>query len=198
MKTITTIVYSIDELDDRAKEEAREWYREGALDWDWYTDTIECFTELAQAFGFTVDADEVVFSGFCSQGDGASFKGTYKYNPNMFADVFAKIAPDRADFREILFKLACMHSRCGNVTVNITRDNSHSCHEMTMRASADDCAEADIIDAEVNVLDVARDLARWLYRTLEREHDYLLSDECVDEAMRANEYTFTKDGERFG
>ena len=29
-------VYQFNELSDRAKERAREWYREGALDYDWW------------------------------------------------------------------------------------------------------------------------------------------------------------------
>ena len=32
----------------------------------------------------------------------------------------------------------------------------------------------------------------------EREYDYLTSDEAVDESLRANEYTFTEAGRRFG
>lgn len=48
------------------------------------------------------------------------------------------------------------------------------------------------------VIEALRDLARWLYRQLEREYDYLTSDEAVDEAILANEYSFTVDGTRFG
>lgn len=47
-------------------------------------------------------------------------------------------------------------------------------------------------------MEALRDLARWLYRQLEREYDYLTSDEAVDEAIVANEYSFTVDGKRFG
>ncbi|RQP07155.1 MAG: antitoxin of toxin-antitoxin stability system, partial [Paracoccus sp. BP8] len=53
-------------------------------------------------------------------------------------------------------------------------------------------------DAEETVIEALRDLARWLYRQLEREYDYLTSDEAVDEAIVANEYSFTVDGKRFG
>ena len=53
-------------------------------------------------------------------------------------------------------------------------------------------------DAEETVTEALRDLARWLYRQLEREYDYLTSDEAVDEAIVANEYSFTVDGKRFG
>jgi hypothetical protein len=53
-------------------------------------------------------------------------------------------------------------------------------------------------DAEDAVMSALRDLARWLYRQLEREYEYLSSDEMVDEAILANDYTFTDDGRRFG
>ena len=46
--------------------------------------------------------------------------------------------------------------------------------------------------------DALRDLARWLYRQLEREFDHLSSDEAVDETIVANDYTFTESGRRFG
>jgi hypothetical protein len=36
MKTIETKVYEFNELSEDAKEKAREWYREGALDYEWY------------------------------------------------------------------------------------------------------------------------------------------------------------------
>ncbi|WFE73973.1 hypothetical protein P8S53_12375 [Roseinatronobacter sp. S2] len=53
-------------------------------------------------------------------------------------------------------------------------------------------------DAEEAVTELLRDLARWLYRKLERECDYLTSDEVVDEAIIANKYAFTESGRRFG
>ena len=53
-------------------------------------------------------------------------------------------------------------------------------------------------DAEDVVMETLRDLARWLYRQLEREYDALTSDEAVDEAITANAYTFTEAGRPFG
>ena len=53
-------------------------------------------------------------------------------------------------------------------------------------------------DAEEVVIEALRDLARWLYRQLEREFDHLSSDEAVDETIVANDYTFTESGRRFG
>ena len=54
------------------------------------------------------------------------------------------------------------------------------------------------VDAEDTVIELLRDLARWLYRQLEREYEYQTSNEVTDEAILANEYTFTDDGRRFG
>ena len=53
-------------------------------------------------------------------------------------------------------------------------------------------------EAEDVVIEALRDLARWLYRQLEREYAYLTSDAVVDEAILANGYTFTEAGQRFG
>ena len=53
-------------------------------------------------------------------------------------------------------------------------------------------------DAEDEIGEALRDLARWLYRQLEREFDYLNSDEAVDEVILANGYGFTEAGDRFG
>lgn len=74
------------------------------------------------------------------------------------------------------------HEHC--MAISIERD-SPSGQDMT-------------VDAEDTVIEALRDLARWLYRQLEREHGYLTSDEAVDGAIIANGYTFTKAGRRFG
>ena len=70
------------------------------------------------------------------------------------------------------------------MAISVERD-SPTCQDMTE-------------DAEDAVIEALRDLARWLYRQLERERDYLSSDEAVDETIAANEFTFTETGQRFG
>ena len=72
----------------------------------------------------------------------------------------------------------------------------HYCHEhsVTINVFRDDDADVTEDDQET-VTELLRDLMRWLYRTLETEHDYLLSDECVDDSITANEYEFTEAGE---
>ena len=52
--------------------------------------------------------------------------------------------------------------------------------------------------AEDAIVEALRDLARWLYRRLESEFDYLTSEPAVDEAIDANGYTFLENGKPFG
>jgi hypothetical protein len=42
-----------------------------------------------------------------------------------------------------------------------------------------------------------RAFMKWIYRQLEREYDYLTSDEAIAESIIANEYEFTEEGERY-
>jgi hypothetical protein len=53
-------------------------------------------------------------------------------------------------------------------------------------------------DAEQAVTEAMRDLARWLYKRLEEEHDFITSKDEIDADIIANEYTFTVSGRRFG
>ena len=50
-------------------------------------------------------------------------------------------------------------------------------------------------DAEETLTDCAHDLCHWLYARLEKEYDWLMSDEYIDETIRCNEYEFTATGE---
>ena len=51
---------------------------------------------------------------------------------------------------------------------------------------------ADFTDAEDVVTECMRDIARWLYRQLNREWDHMTSDACADDAIAADGYTFTE------
>lgn len=50
MRTLEIKVYKFTELDDRAKEKARDWYREHALDYDWW----EYLYEDAKGIGLKI------------------------------------------------------------------------------------------------------------------------------------------------
>lgn len=77
MKVIEINVYSFDELDDKAKEKARDWYRHG-MDFHWSDESIGSIKEFCEHFGarltnwsvgahepfsFDVDAPASLFRG---------------------------------------------------------------------------------------------------------------------------------------
>ena len=46
---IPITVYQFDELDERAKDKARDWYRQGAFDHDWYDFVFSDFEAICSA-----------------------------------------------------------------------------------------------------------------------------------------------------
>ena len=210
---IETTVYRLDELSDAAKDKARAWYREGGFDYDWYDSVYEDFQQIAEILGIrfktrtvrlmadgTRQEPRVAFTGFWSQGDGASFECYYSYRRNAAAEI-RSYAPQDKKLHEIADALLAIQRRNFYQLRAETSHRGHYYHEYCMSISVerDSPTYQDMTaDAEEIVLEALRDLAHWLYRQLEREYEYLSSDEAVDETIVANDYTFTAAGRRFG
>ena len=210
---IETTVYRLDELSDAAKDNARAWYREGGFDYDWYAFVFEDFQRIAEILGIrlktraarlygggTRQEPQIAFTGFWSQGDGASYQAFYAYRKNATREI-RSYAPKDTRLHAIADDLQVAQRRNFYQLRADVSHRGHYYHEYCMAISVErdsptcqDMTE----DAEDAVIEALRDLARWLYRQLERERDYLSSDEAVDETIAANEFTFTETGQRFG
>lgn len=79
-RTITKVVYTFRELAElnkegkiaqKAVEKARAWLQEATTDHDWYSYVLELWEQALAQIGF--EGAKINFSGFWSQGDGASF-----------------------------------------------------------------------------------------------------------------------------
>lgn len=212
-KVIETTVYQLDELADAAMEKARDWYREGGFDYDWYGAVYEDFQQIAEILGLRLKTRSmrlngvgsrqkpcIWFRGFWSQGDGACFETFYSYRKNAPRRI-REHAPQDAALHRIADALQAVQRRNFYQLRAEASHRGHYYHEycMTVSVERDSPTYQDMTaDAEDTVAEALRDLARWLYRQLEREHEYLTSDEAVDEVIAANEYTFTATGRRFG
>jgi hypothetical protein len=210
---IETTVYRLDELSDAAKDKARAWYREGGFDYDWYEAIYEDFQRIAEILGIrfktrivrlvggaTRQEPRIAFTGFWSQGDGASFECYYSYRKNASAEI-RSYAPRDIKLHEIADALLAIQRRNFYQLRAEASHRGHYYHEYCMSISVerDSPTYQDMTaDAEEIVIEALRDLARWLYRRLECEYEYLSSDEAVDEKIIVNEYTFTEAGRRFG
>jgi hypothetical protein len=210
---IETTVFRLDELSDAAKTKARDWYREGAFDYDWYEFIYEDIERVCAILGVelrtipvrlygggTRQQPCIWFSGFWSQGDGACFEGRYGYAPGALRRL-RDYAPKDAELHRIAGALQAIQRRnFFQLHARIThRDRYYHEYCMAIAVERESSAYQDMTaDAEEVVIEALRDLARWLYRQLEREYKYQTSDETVDEAILANGYTFTANGRRFG
>jgi hypothetical protein len=174
---------------------------------DWWDSVYADFENICKIIGVYVENDEPNFTGFWSQGDGASFTGKYRacaFDLKARADHrYYELAPSEirghAPNDEELHRIAdelCMLSRVYfPIHINISRFGSSSyVHEQTMDCyvepmdgDPDDWAEEVHAHVQEQATLLMRDLARWLYRTLEKEYEYLTSDEAVWEAIQANE-----------
>ena len=214
-RIVETTVYELNELSGTARERARAWYREGCLDWDWHECIYEDFDTVCGLLGVTLrtshvplmgggtrETPRVFFRGFHHQGDGASFEGDLPpMRPGRGSAAIRAHAPRDAELHAIADALADVQRPNFYQLGADIRQSGHYCHEYTMaiEVERDSPAWQDMTDgAGEAVIEALRDLARWLYRQLEREYRYLTSDEAVDENIEANGFTFTAEGCRFG
>lgn len=186
-------------MSDERKQALIEQYRDFNVEHvEWWDCVYDDFKEDMEKVG--IEVDDMSFSGFWSQGDGASFTGYMRPKPffehHKLADSFPWIA-----------KLIEMG---GDFTLRIERTSHHYVHENTVSAELsfadmfthvlprDDLRSAiaeqwdNLLEVEYSticdtVTDIVRGYCRDLYRRLEETYDYLTSDEAVWEAIVANE-----------
>ena len=212
-RIIETTVYTIDELSDAAKENARIWYRDQGLHDEWYDFVYEDFETICGILGITLattpvrlygggtrDKPQIFWSGFHSQGDGASFFGTYCHARGASKAIRAH-APKDAELHRIADELHAVQKRNFWQVHASIRQSGRYCHEYSMAIEVERDSptwQPPTDGVEETVIEALRDLARWLYRQLRSEYEHQTSDEAVDEIVSINEWTFKADGARFG
>lgn len=196
-REINTTVYSYKELGPNSKKRAIEDYQHSHdnVDEFWDEFTKEKFIAKAKAFG--MDEPEIAYSGFCSQGDGASIFGK--------VDVIAFVhAIGQAHKWLWLFD----DSIYGHDYALITSNSMRYFHENTMDIQWHEYPNADIkwvaewVDADCTrladlIIEKFRDMARTLYQELNRDYTHVTSDEAVEEQLIENDYEFYSNGKRF-
>jgi len=210
MKTIELTVYTASELKSqfpKAFDKAREKYND-TVDVEWWDDCYEDLLNIAPLMGFSIERKNIQFSGFWSQGDGASFTGSAIFA----ADALEKVKTECPIDTE-LHRIAaeCAEYGKAGIRCNIIRTSSHYCHENTVTVDATSSAtESDVEngyaaevgdDCEVepetgkSVTETCRSLMRWHYRQLEKECGYLSGEECFLETADANDWHFDEYGD---
>lgn len=190
-------LFAAAELSAAARERAYSNWLECALDYDWYECVISDATEIGKLLG--IEDMVINFSGFSSQGDGACFTGRYNYAKNAPANV-ANYAPLDAELTRIAKMLQdAQRSSFYQLAATITHAGRY-CHENSVSVQVIDTQNhwADISDAtEGKIAEPLRDFMRWIYAQLEKDHDFLTSEQSFLQAAEANGYEYTADGKQF-
>ena len=212
-RIVETTVFTIDELSDAAKENARIWYRDQGLHDEWYDFVYEDFETICEIIGVTLtttpvrlygggtrDKPQIYWSGFACQGDGASFQGWWSHARGA-RKAIREHAPKDEELHRIADVLQETAKRNFYQLSATVRHRGRYCHEycMAIEVERDSPTWQPMTDgAEDAVIEALRDLARWLYRQLRQEYEHQTSDAVVDETIAANQLTFTTEGRRFG
>lgn len=206
MRTVETPVFEFDELSDSAKEKARDWFRQGRDESDFWA-VLEDFQRIAEMLGITLATHSVTLMsgktrndpniwysvGYC-QSDYAAFEGSYRYVKGA-ANKVKDYAPQDLALHAIANDLQAVQKRYAyGVRATITHSDYYGLQVEAYRANDHELT----VEDHDRLKETFRALCRWLYNQLRTEDEYQSADEQVDENIRANEYTFTEDGERFG
>lgn len=181
---MNTIKYQ--DLPEERKEQERQKYREHGLNYDWWGGVYDYAKETAGKFGLEIE--DIFFSGFWSQGDGACFTGMLRFKACDESELPEEVRGIYRTLHEVdsLIKILDSDERLYGL---ITTIGNYSNKSTTQFGSYNVGAEDDIVAAhEEGIEEALYDYSRWIYRTLEEEYEYLTSDEAIDELLHDEEY----------
>jgi hypothetical protein len=171
MKTITLTVYSFDELSEAAKDRARDWFRNGVGQDEWWDGTYEDASQAGlKITSFDLDRNRHACGNFIS-------------GPEECAHLIEAKHGDTCE----TFKTAAAYLRERDEIINSAeRDENGEFSDVSEVDEKLDRADADFLKSILEDYSIM----------LQKEYEYQYSNECVDENIRANEYTFLANGAR--
>ncbi len=195
MKTIEITLYKFEELSEETQQIAIDGvrYYEYYLDYEWYDGVFEGVKEAGGYLG--IEVDKIYFSGFSSQGDGACFEGKYRYQKEALKNITANW-PDNKTLQDIAFHLQREQKANFYGIMADVKHQGNYYHENSTDIRVFHNYNSKNVTDEDEIIDILRDFMRWIYKALELEYEYLMSDEAVIESIKANGYDFNIEGER--
>jgi hypothetical protein len=198
-------------LNKRAKQKALEVMRDiNVEDFDWWDNVYEDFERFAETIGVDVDTNKTYFRMFC-QGQGSGF--TADVSPvKLIEGIKNGLWKDYAPLEQLDFPTVTEHIETfarliieGKIDANVKTHGEdyyirksielNSCFEEDLQTSA---CEIICNEAEAFLEDALDELNKLLFELLQRDYDYLTSEEAIKETIEANEYAFTREGELVG
>lgn len=194
MRIKKTKIYPFDELSEEAKEKAVENLYNINVDYEWWDFVYEDTREVGKLMG--IDIDNIYFSGFSSQGDGACFEGDYEYKKGSVKAIM-KYTPKDIELHRIAKEFQMLQKKYFYQLSASVKQSGHYFHKYctVIDVGHNDFYSYRLPDGcEDDLTELLRDFMEWIYRKLEKAYEYLTSEEAIIETIKANEYEFTEDG----
>jgi hypothetical protein len=171
MKTVKVNVYKFSELSEQAKEKARNWWREGGLNYEWW----DYFYYDAERIGLKITSFDLDRNRHA--------EGDFLLAAN---EVAANIFKEHGEQCET-YKTATQFMEEWEPVFNDYMDENGVNYESEM-------LEGHLMELEEEFLS---SLLEDYSIMLQNEYEYMYSDEYVNETITINEYDFTEDGSIF-
>lgn len=189
--TIKKEVFKFEELTESAKYNA--------------ANAVNCFDDYAK--DFVIDdakaiaalmgwhIENVYYSGFWSQGDGACFEGMMRYAKGC-AKAVKTYAPQDKELHRIA--QAWQELQKKNF-YSLTAKVKQSGYYMHSGCTVFDCEDTrmgylESLEIQEEIETIGRNFMDWIYKSLEKEYDYQTSEEVISELCEANGYVFDQYG----
>ncbi len=212
-----TEIVEFEDLDQRAKDNAIHRYGEPPD--NWYECVYDSFKEDGRAKGFVIE--EIQFSGFSSQGDGASWTGWVE----LIRLIEHFVTHEHPEFSRYTVLVELMRNGWVDPTMGVSRKSFYYNHSGTMSYEGIKCFatlgedNGDVIEhgilqgAQVHELDQAIDSERLvceleefaisrakeyadeIYKALREEYEVYTSEEYFKELIYLNGWRFNNKGE---
>ena len=183
MKTKTINIYQFDELNTRAKEAARAWWR-AHVDTADYSAVLEDAVSMGailgigisshrwtNSFKFSGSSPNIYWSGFGSQGDGACYEAFYSYRRGA-----VKAIRNETSDLELLYiaeQLYYVQRKAHFALVATTTHTGRYYNSGYISATVERSDGVEVTDRqEEAITDLLRRFANWIYSQLDAENDY--------------------------
>lgn len=173
---------------------------------DFHTDCIyEDADSIASLMGIEIDSRQfktyggstgsepaIYFSGFCSQGNGACFEGSYSYKPGAVKAVKEYASQDK-ELHRIVEQLQYTQASAFFQLTATVKHSGHYYHSgctsidvtRTHPRTGDEINPTD--DQEQSIKQLLRDFMDWIYSRLEAGYDYQTSEENARDYLEGQE-----------
>lgn len=193
MKILQTPVFLLSELTQSQQEKAHENYM--CNEFEFFSEFVieDAITMLAK---LGIEVENVYFSGFSSQGDGACFEGRLQAYPKGGLAALVQEYPDANELHELARDYVKAQAKGFYRVRGTVKQSGHYMHS--------GCTSFDLYDEEFDynraipedeIIESCRALMDYIYKSLQNEYDYQSSFESFKDSCAANEWHFTEAGE---